>query len=201
MKSSPSVDPRSHLASVRSEGWVSFGAIGPFPFASAPWQNRQFFVNAAWPAATESADEGTGFLSFFPSSLPPGFWALTATIATSATPKPNITDEKKRRICPKSPDSLEKACLVWKSKETSRDSDTALGSLQGGPSLYCPHCAHLCTARGRTSVPALHDDRDRRLRTGGAPATRCGFRGCHDRESSGRQALRRGHARKCGRRP
>src|SRR5262249_20535431 len=102
-KISPSVDPRSHLASVRSDGCVSFGAIGPLPLASAPWQKRQFFVNAAWPAAIESADEGTGFFIFLPSSLPPGFWALTAVIATRATPRPTTTDEKIRRIFRKSP--------------------------------------------------------------------------------------------------
>src|SRR3954454_2053974 len=69
-KISPSVEPRSHLASVRLDGWVSLGAIGPSPLASAPWQNRQFFANAALPAATDSALAATGFFSLAASGLP-----------------------------------------------------------------------------------------------------------------------------------
>src|SRR5579859_8040659 len=69
-KISPSLEPRSHFASVRFGGCESFGAIGPSPLASAPWQNRQFFVNAALPAAIDSAFDGTGFLTFAASGLP-----------------------------------------------------------------------------------------------------------------------------------
>src|SRR5262245_27563735 len=71
-KISPSVDPRSHFASVRSGGCVSFGAIGPFPFASALWQNLQYLAYDAAPALIESGDDATGFFSFLPASLPPG---------------------------------------------------------------------------------------------------------------------------------
>src|SRR5581483_4932943 len=86
-KISPSVDPRSHLASVRSEGCVPSGAIGPLPFASGPWQNRQFFWKIALPAATDSGVAGTGFFIFLPSALPPGFCArATAAHAHTSTP-------------------------------------------------------------------------------------------------------------------
>src|SRR5262245_14474125 len=69
-KISPSLLPRSHFASVRSDGCVSLGAIGPLPLASAPWQNRQFFVKAALPAATDSALDATGFFIFAASAFP-----------------------------------------------------------------------------------------------------------------------------------
>ena len=49
---------------------MSFGAIGPSPLASAPWQNRQFFLNAALPAAIDSAVDATGFFIFAASGLP-----------------------------------------------------------------------------------------------------------------------------------
>src|SRR5215471_2436228 len=103
-KISPSVDPRSHLASVRSGGCVSFGAIGPLPFASAPWQNLQYLPKAAAPALIESGEEATGFFSFFPSSLPPGFWARADT-ATSETTETAIIDMNKfgRRMADLSP--------------------------------------------------------------------------------------------------
>src|SRR5262245_49621333 len=83
-KISPSLSPRSHLASVRSDGWVPSGAIGPLPLAFAPWQNRQFFWNAAWPALIDSGDDVTGFFIFFASGLPPGFCAATPTVRTNA---------------------------------------------------------------------------------------------------------------------
>src|SRR6476619_610189 len=82
-KISPSVDPRSHLSSVRFEGWVPSGAIGPFPLASALWQNLQFFWNAACPALIDSGDEATGFFIFLPSGLPPGFCARIVTLASA----------------------------------------------------------------------------------------------------------------------
>src|SRR5438128_736497 len=72
-KISPSVDPRSHFASVRSDGCVPSGAMGPLPFASAPWQKRQFLVNSSLPFAIDSGDAGTAFFIFLPASLPPGF--------------------------------------------------------------------------------------------------------------------------------
>src|SRR5215472_5585743 len=83
-KISPSVDPRSHFASVRSDGCVPSGAIGPLPFASGPWQNRQFFWKSALPAAIDSGVLGTGFFIFLPASLPPGFCA-SATAAQAHT--------------------------------------------------------------------------------------------------------------------
>src|SRR5437764_11867266 len=91
-KISPSVVPRSHFASVRSDGCVPSGAIGPLPFASAPWQKRQFFWNSAWPALIDSGDEATGFFIFLPASLPPGFCA-----ATSAPPRTNAAQSTDRR--------------------------------------------------------------------------------------------------------
>src|SRR3954468_2805394 len=80
LKISPSVDPRSHLSSVRFDGCVSFGAMGPSPFASAPWQKRQFFWKSAPPALIDSGDDATGFFNFFPSGLPPGFCAPAVTV-------------------------------------------------------------------------------------------------------------------------
>src|SRR5881397_3228059 len=74
-KSSPSLDPRSHLSSVRLEGWVPSGAIGPSPLASAPWQKRQFFWNSACPALIDAGDEAIGFFIVLASGLPPAFWA------------------------------------------------------------------------------------------------------------------------------
>src|SRR4029077_15374732 len=74
-KISPSVDPRSHLSSVRLDGCVPSGAIGPFPLASVPWQKRQFFVNSAFPAAIDSGLEATGFFIALPAAPPPGSWA------------------------------------------------------------------------------------------------------------------------------
>src|SRR6185436_15417198 len=86
-KISPSVEPRSHLSSVRSEGWVPSGAIGPLPLASAPWQKRQFFVNKAFPAAIEAGLDATGFFTFFASSLPPGFCARTGDETSAMQPR------------------------------------------------------------------------------------------------------------------
>src|SRR6185503_7899591 len=60
---STSAEPNSHLASVRSGGCESFGAIGPSPFPSVPWQNRQYFWNVALPAAIDCGVEATGFLA------------------------------------------------------------------------------------------------------------------------------------------
>src|SRR5436190_24396294 len=82
-KISPSVDPRSHFASVRSDGCVPCGAIGPLPFASAPWQKRQFFVNAALPAAIDAAVGLTGFFILAASGLPPGFCAAPTAAQTT----------------------------------------------------------------------------------------------------------------------
>src|ERR1019366_8120647 len=100
MKISPSVDPRSHLSSVRFEGCVPSGAIGPLPLASAPWQKRQFFWKVALPAAIESALDATGFFSFLPSGLPPGFCARadTATSARQAKASEGMTTDDRRRM-------------------------------------------------------------------------------------------------------
>src|SRR5436190_20601744 len=95
-KISPSVDPRSHLASVRSEGCVPSGAIGPLPFASALWQKRQFFWKSAWPALIDSGEEATGFFNFFPASLPPGF--CVARIAAEAITIAAMTIADVRRM-------------------------------------------------------------------------------------------------------
>src|SRR5437773_4513262 len=83
-KISPSLSPRSHFASVRFEGCVPSGAIGPLPFASAPWQNRQFFWNATCPALIEPGDDAIGFLSFLASGLPPGFCAARPAVTRNA---------------------------------------------------------------------------------------------------------------------
>src|SRR6266480_6177640 len=97
-KISPSLSPRSHLASVRFDGCVPSGAIGPLPFASAPWQNRQFFWKVAWPALIDSGDEATGFFIFFASGLPPGFWAATAPVKNKAHVNAGITEVELRRM-------------------------------------------------------------------------------------------------------
>ena len=60
------------------------GAIGPSPFAFAPWQKRQFFWNAACPALIDSGDAATGFFIFFASAFPPGFCALAPGRTTMA---------------------------------------------------------------------------------------------------------------------
>src|SRR5262249_20720098 len=97
-KISPSVEPRSHFASVRSGGWVSFGAMGPLPFASFPWQKRQFFVYVAFPAAIDSGVGFTGFF-IFAASEPPG----AAVIEASAITSPGITRNETRRISGSAP--------------------------------------------------------------------------------------------------
>src|SRR5260370_14407210 len=88
-KISPSVDPRSHLSSVRFDGCVPSGAIGPLPLASAPWQKRQFFWNAACPALIDSGDEATRVFLFLPSGLPPGFCALAVTVISATQDSAN----------------------------------------------------------------------------------------------------------------
>src|SRR5581483_10990998 len=108
VKISPSLSPRSHFASVRSDGCVPCGAIGPLPLASAPWQNRQYFWKDAWPALIESGVAATGFLSFLASGLPPGFCAPSVTTAAAASAHTNRenNDEIRRMmnellVCPK----------------------------------------------------------------------------------------------------
>src|SRR5262245_38981355 len=83
-KISPSLSPRSHVASVRSEGWVPSGALGPLPLALAPWQDRQFLGDVDWPALIGAGVEHAGFFIFFASGLPPGFCAATPTVRTNA---------------------------------------------------------------------------------------------------------------------
>ena len=53
LKISPSVEPCTHVASVRSGGWESFGARGPLPFASALWQKANGYTGT-W-------DRGRGY--------------------------------------------------------------------------------------------------------------------------------------------
>src|SRR5579864_1060390 len=97
-KISPSLEPRSHLASVRSDGWDPCGAIGPLPLASAPWQKRQFLVNAALPAATDSALGGTGFFTLAASGLP-----CAAPSAAHANMNAGIKANDTRRISGSAP--------------------------------------------------------------------------------------------------
>src|SRR6185436_12187351 len=98
VKISPSLSPRSHLSSVRSDGCVPSGAIGPLPLASAPWQNRQFFRNAALPAAIEAGLDGTLFFSFFASALPPGFWAPADDDTTAIQPSMSAENTTRRML-------------------------------------------------------------------------------------------------------
>src|SRR5437773_8441547 len=109
-KISPSVSPRSHLASVRSDGCVSFGAIGPLPFASAPWQKRQFFWKSALPASTDSLLDAIGFFIFLPSGLPPGFCADSVTKVASRSPG-NRTVRRRRMINPLAMDLITETLL------------------------------------------------------------------------------------------
>src|SRR3954471_14630974 len=94
-KISPSVLPRSHFASVRSDGCESLGAIFPSPFPSAPWQNAQFLVKLALPAAIDAAVAGTGFFNLAASGFPPGAWAprLTPTMAATASVQAATNEE------------------------------------------------------------------------------------------------------------
>src|SRR5580765_6833 len=129
-KISPSVEPRSHLSSVRSEGCVFSGAIGPLPFASAPWQKRQFFWNSACPALIDSGDVATGFFIFLPSGLPPGFCAPACAVitATQASASTGIEVVKMRGIRKSSPwaggfyaISFHDALVVWSWGHDDRD--------------------------------------------------------------------------------
>src|SRR5947208_15783596 len=97
-KISPSLSPRLHFASVRFEGCVPSGAIGPLPLASAPWQKRQFFWNAACPALIDSGVAATGFFIFFASGLPPGFCAARAVLARNAHASARVTRRDVRRM-------------------------------------------------------------------------------------------------------
>src|SRR3989304_6086958 len=81
----PSVDPCVHVASVRSGGLESFGASGPLPFAFAPWQNAQYFLNAAAPAVIGAGLTATGFLTAGAAALPPGCCANAADAHGSCT--------------------------------------------------------------------------------------------------------------------
>src|SRR5262245_8608637 len=80
MKISPSVEPRSHSLSVRLDGLDPFGADGPSPRPSGPWQKRQYFWYAVLPDAIDAALACTGFFNFFPSALPPGPCAAIAMV-------------------------------------------------------------------------------------------------------------------------
>src|SRR6185436_13237316 len=93
-KISPSLPPRSHLSSVRFDGCVPSGAIGPLPFASALWQNRQFFAYSAWPALIDSGDDATGFFIFLASGLPPGVCAATSAADTNTNTAKNPFDTR-----------------------------------------------------------------------------------------------------------
>src|SRR5688572_16477188 len=84
VKIAASVEPYSHLASVRSCGLESFGARGPSPLAVIPWQNAQCFLKMAAPAAIEAAVEGTGFLIAGAVGVAPPLWAWTATANNTA---------------------------------------------------------------------------------------------------------------------
>src|SRR5690349_1496426 len=82
-KISPSVSPCPQVSSMRLGGCESFGARGPSPFASAPWQNEQYFLNVAAPAVTEAAVAATGFFTFFGSGPTPG--VCPSTVIANAT--------------------------------------------------------------------------------------------------------------------
>src|SRR6185295_16621388 len=82
-KISPSVSPCAHVSSVRLGGCESFGASGPSPLASAPWQKEQYFLNEAAPAVTEAAVAATGFFIFFGSGPTPE--VCPSTVIANAT--------------------------------------------------------------------------------------------------------------------
>src|SRR5262245_34249343 len=96
-KISPSVEPRVHSASVRLDGFDPFGADGPSPIPSAPWQKRQYFWYAAFPAETEAAVAATGFFILRPSALPCAFRAIPKKPPTTS---PKIAAVDTRRIIP-----------------------------------------------------------------------------------------------------
>src|SRR5262245_9492796 len=50
-KMSSSFGPCSQRSSVRLGGFEPSGACGPFPFASAPWQDRQYCAKVFLPSA------------------------------------------------------------------------------------------------------------------------------------------------------
>ena len=55
----------------RSDSTVrAFGRHRAVALASVPWQNRQFFVYSALPAAIDAGFDATGFFSFLASALP-----------------------------------------------------------------------------------------------------------------------------------
>src|SRR4029077_13716994 len=107
-KISPSVEPRSHLSSVRLDGCVPSGAIGPLPLASALWQKRQFFWKRACPALIDSGDEATRFFIFLPCSLPPRFCAEAGAASRTMSARADVakTAVVRRRICWRSPLSM-----------------------------------------------------------------------------------------------
>src|SRR5580700_11101139 len=81
VKISPSVDPKSHTPSVRSDGW-SRPPLLPSPIPEGPWQLAHSCPYARLPAATDSGVAATGFLIFAASGLPPRRGAVTDCCAT-----------------------------------------------------------------------------------------------------------------------
>src|SRR4249919_3570639 len=71
LKISPSVDPCFHTLSVRS-GASGVKSLPGLPSPFSPWQFAQYRLNACFPAAIDSGDDGTGFWIFAASGLP---WA------------------------------------------------------------------------------------------------------------------------------
>src|SRR5260221_2922874 len=151
MKISPSVEPRSHLSSVRFDGCVPSGAIGPSPCASAPWQKRQFFWKIACPALIDSGDDVTGFLSFLPASLPPGFCAAEAGASRTANVKAGMMAKAvvTRRMFTR---------LLYLRKNIGADSMPKAARRAGRTPTRMPYTARKPRFRGPSS--AGHDDRD-----------------------------------------
>src|SRR5918997_450075 len=87
VKISPSLDPYSHLSSVRSDGLGLLGASGPSPLAVPPWQCRHAFMYPCRPFRMESAVGLTGFLSAAALGLPP----LTACAPRPFVPSSSAT--------------------------------------------------------------------------------------------------------------
>src|SRR5262245_19381175 len=102
-KISPSLDPWSHLASVRSGGWVPSGACGPFPLASSPWQNLQYFWNTLLPFSTDCGVNATGFVAGALAALAAGLAdcaspGLVDAIPTQQTMRAAVAGVRIRRI-------------------------------------------------------------------------------------------------------
>src|SRR5476649_2376108 len=68
-KISPSVEPWSHVSSTRL-GAAGIRSLPAPPSAVLPWQGAQLLAKVAWPAATDSGVDATGFLTLAASGFP-----------------------------------------------------------------------------------------------------------------------------------